>query len=191
MQDSQLDDLMPQNVDPATYGGGSHSSFQDFVNDNHREGHARAIQRMFTAVYMSHYRRNPQELGKHYIELLEAHNREEKLCTQTHWLITINAPTDTPIDEFENTMKKALDKVWIRDPIYNLEFGPETKHPHYHLLCKKNKPKSQVIVEIYNTFKHLIPSKAGIDVRAIRAKDYDRTKEYVLKDAIEVEINLK
>lgn len=154
------------------------------VREDASIGRSRAIQRMFESVWQSHYRRNPDELGTKYSELLEEQQDELRSNKVTYWLITINPRCypETTDTAFKHAINKFLAKVWLRSYIGTVEFGKKQIHPHFHVLLKKNKPKSEVIRETFSTFKDLCGDKASIDVRPIREKDHEKTLEYITKD---------
>lgn len=98
-------------------------------------------------------------------------------------LITINCRQDTPPMVFYK-IAASLSKVWIKRWVACIEnFTENGNHPHMHMLVEKasgyaDKPKSQIVREMFSTFKSVCESRACIDVKA--KTDPTETIQYIL-----------
>lgn len=167
---------------------------QDFIASCNHEGRRRAITRLFESVYQSHYIRNASDLGQQYISLLRERDQSRKADQFTSWLLTINPPGR---DEFEHGLfikriNLFLNRVWVKAFYGRVEFGLHGKHPHFHVIIRKNKPFSQVLRETFSAFKDLGCTQASIDCKPVRTRDYQRVKDYIDKNRpSDVELRVK
>lgn len=140
------------------------------------EGEYRAQVKFFEQCYLTMYRNGlnmTEEMMDvaHYAKFAESKNRI------THNHITISFPKE--FKHFD-IMEKVVKKKWMFEWMYTWEFTDSDgnfSHPHVHLVCRKTKPKSQIIREIASTTKL---DANYIDVQEYKKSEYDPS--YIFKN---------
>lgn len=132
------------------------------------DGQADAVRKEVESATRKLLRQQPELLGPDYIALLEAVGKAKRISQKPYAFITINPFPDVEPIEFEDCVERIVNKKWIRD-IYSYSYERDDKDRlHVHMIVYRgNKPKSEIIREIYNVVKDIVGDKACIDVENI------------------------
>lgn len=137
------------------------------------EGEYRALTRYFQDRYTILYR-NGLHLTPDMIAIDHAAKHATSQNRFSHTMIIVGFPTD--FRDFD-VVHKIVRKKWLHEWVIRWEFGEHGNHPHLNILCRKNKPFSQVVREFASTCK-VEPN--FVDVKFIRQKDYKQTFHYLI-----------
>lgn len=81
--------------------------------------------------------------------------------------ITVNSMENTDVMDFVNKIKSIMNKIWIDEAMWCIEWGVKNKNLHAHIKVwiKKNKNPYRCRGEVYNTMKNMVGSMAAINIR--------------------------
>lgn len=152
------------------------------LEDPHDVGKRQAQTEIYKHAYLCLYRNGydvPPQMRE--ITQLAAQVVNDNYISHVH--ITINFPPD--FHSFHE-MERVVKKKWLIEWYYTWEAYNEEgefSHPHVHLVCRKTKPKSEIIREIYSTLHEYVRDPVNIDVKEYKRRDYNPS--YITKNRYE------
>lgn len=139
--------------------------------------------------------RNLLKQGKYYSkELQQAYNDMVASFpseTDKYFFITICPYPDVKLTDVKRAIEKITKKTWFKKYIYVIEQRQDQPDKpiegiHIHIILRReasplNRPKSDVIKELYSTTQNICGSKQSIDVKELKTQhDLDTRLQYIL-----------
>lgn len=160
------------------------------IDDIYDEERIKIVRSMLNACIRAEYRANTpslNELDNFYYKLK---NRFQELQDnkKQFFFVTVNFDDTKVLDELKElkfTIKKRLQRIYIKDYIYCIEQRGESTDCihgyHTHILFQTNKYKklSEIIREFYQAFKNYVSDKQKVDVK-VASHSFEPRLKYIL-----------
>lgn len=118
---------------------------------------------------------HPEELGKEFQDLIQLVNDHKKGSSRDYKWLSINPPPDVDKSEFEGLWQACMLKKWMPENVdYAFEYDEKERY-HLHSVFHSRKKNSEIIREVYNTMKEILPNKACIHIRSVTKEDAEST----------------